>query len=80
MITQALENNKETWNDVESMAPEKGKWLDYLFNDDYGYEEGVPFTLWTKNKVYFPVCYDGNEWVGSVSRNPDNKPTKHMGG
>jgi hypothetical protein len=30
--------------------------------------------------VYFPACYDGAEWVGSVSRNPDGKATRHQGG
>ena len=42
--------------------------------------EGKPFTIWTANTVYFPVVYDGAEWVGSVSRNPDGKPTDHQGG
>lgn len=80
LITQALNHNKESWDDVEFMCPEKGKWLEYLFDDDFGSIEGTPFTVWTKNKVYFPVCYDGSEWVGSVSRNPENKPTNHLGG
>ena len=80
LITEALKNNKETWDDVESMTPKKGRWLEYLFDDDFGSVDGVPFTIWTKNRVYFPVCYDGSEWVGSVSRNPDNNPTYHIGG
>ena len=50
LITQALEHNKESWDDVESMSPKKGKWLEYLFDDDFGSIEGVPFTIWTKNK------------------------------
>jgi hypothetical protein len=40
---------------------------------------GVPFTIWTHSRVYFPVTYDGYTWVGSVSRYPDGKPTEHMG-
>lgn len=27
----------------------------------YGGTEGIPFTLWTEKRVYFPVCYDGIE-------------------
>lgn len=30
--------------------------------------------------VYFPLCYDGSEWVGSVSRNPNGVSTMHLGG
>ena len=50
------------------------------FDDGYGGSEGLPFTAWTANTVYFPIVYDGAEWVGSVSRNPDGKPTSHQGG
>lgn len=50
------------------------------FDDGYGGTEGDPFTLWTKSRVYFPVCYDGSEWISSVSRNPDGVPTRHVGG
>ena len=28
------------------------------------------FTLWTKNRVYFPVVYDNLYWVFSVPRHP----------
>ena len=50
------------------------------FDSSYGCSEGAPFTLWTANRVYFPVVYDGCEWVESVSRDPDGKPTQHFGG
>lgn len=80
LITEALAQNKESWNDVESMSPKDGKWLDYLFDDDFGSIEGVPFTIYTKNKIYFPACYDGSEWVESISRNPNNIPAQHIGG
>ena len=42
--------------------------------------EGIPFTIWTANRVYFPAQYDTGEWCSSVSRNPDGKPTGHIGG
>lgn len=53
--------------------------LDIPFDDGYGGTEGKPFTLWTKNRVYFPVQYDGAEWVDSVPRNPCDEATKHLG-
>ena len=80
LIITALDYNKESWEDIVSICPENENWLDYLFDDDYGAIEGNSFTVWTKNNVYFPVCYDGSEWVGSVSRNPNGKSTVHMGG
>jgi len=54
--------------------------LDIEFNNGFGVEEGKPFTAWSENFVYFPVRYDGSEWIAWVSRNPDNKPTAHIGG
>ena len=50
------------------------------FGNGFGAHEGIPFTMWTKKRVYFPVEYDGAEWVSSVSRNPDGEPTGHVGG
>lgn len=54
--------------------------LDIEFDEGYGMPEGLPFTLWTTWHVYFPVCYDGSEWCGSVYRNPTKIPTRHQGG
>ena len=53
---------------------------DLRFDDDFGAEEGRPFTLWTKKRVYFPACYDGSEWVESVPRDPSDEKTCHLGG
>ncbi len=50
------------------------------FDDGFGGTEGKPFTAWSGSRTYFPICYDGAEWVGSVARNPDGKPTDHLGG
>jgi hypothetical protein len=55
------------------------KELDAEFNNGFGGSEGKPFTLWTENRVYFPVVYDGAEWVGSVPRNPSHEATSHVG-
>lgn len=56
--------------------------LDYKFNSGPGAIQGAPFTLWTKRRVYFPVCHDGVEWAGSVLRDPwpYAEATEHVGG
>ena len=55
--------------------------LDTEFDSGFGSAEGCPFTFWTYTRVYFPVVYDGAEWVGSVPRYPDsNEAAKHFGG
>ena len=40
---------------------------------------GQPFTLWTTNRVYFPICH--NRWasVRSVARQPDGNITPYIG-
>ena len=79
LISEEMANRGESFDDVESNTLTDDEML-IQFNNGYGSTEGKPFTVWTKNTVYFPICYDGSEWVGSVSRNPDGKPTDHQGG
>lgn len=50
------------------------------FDSGYGGTEGDAFTAWSEKYVYFPICYDGAEWVGKAPRNPCDEATKHMGG
>lgn len=78
LITVALDSACESWDDVVECSLSEDE-LDTEFDEDFGLVEGKPFTLWTKNRVYFPVAYDGSEWVGSASRNPDKKHTEHIG-
>jgi hypothetical protein len=54
--------------------------LDREFDDGFGGTEGAAFTLWTEARVYFPVCYDGAESVGSAPRNPCDEACDHVGG
>ena len=54
--------------------------LDIEFDDGYGGAEGRPFTAWSDEWVYFPVVYDGSEWVGRVRRNPCGEASGHHGG
>ena len=41
---------------------------------------GIPFTAWTKNRVYFPTFIDGVESVSSAPRNPCDEKLEHIGG
>lgn len=50
------------------------------FDADYGGTEGQPFTAWREKWVYFPICYDGAEWVGHAPRNPCDISMGHQGG
>ena len=79
LIAQAMVLRGETWNDVvETTLSNEG--LDLEFDNGYGGEEGSYFTLWTKERVYFPCCYDGSEWAGSVPRDPCSEANEHVGG
>lgn len=78
-ITLEMDERGESFADVEANTLTDDQ-LDAKFDHGYGVAKGSPFTLWTKNRVYFPVVYDGSEWVASVSRHPDGKPTWHVGG
>ena len=54
--------------------------LDKKFDCDFGWAKGKPFTAWSEKYVYFPIVYDGAEWVGRAPRNPCDEATSHMGG
>ena len=59
---------------------------DVEFDSGYGGTEGKPFLAWSNNYVYFPVCYDGSEWIERVPRGPwglnavIESKLKHFGG
>jgi hypothetical protein len=79
LITEELQLQGESWDDIVSITLTEDE-LNKGFDDSFGIAEGKPFTAWTARRVYFPVCYDGSEWVESVSRDPDGQPTNHCGG
>jgi len=54
--------------------------LDRPFDDGFGSANGKPFTAWSEIYVYFPVCYDGCEFVGRAPRNPCDEEIDHIGG
>jgi hypothetical protein len=55
--------------------------LDRDFNSDYGSLNGDPFIAYGSEFIYFPVKYDGAEWVTCVPRTPDfDFEPFHVGG
>ncbi|KKL86033.1 hypothetical protein LCGC14_1948740 [marine sediment metagenome] len=50
------------------------------FDDGYGGSEGASFTAWSKEWVYFPVVYDGAEWIGRAPRDICDHSCGHVGG
>lgn len=92
ILTQTMSAHQESWTDVEAMVFVENDWsadkpkplteteLDREFDAGYGGTEGCYFTVWTKNRVYFPSCYDGAEGAFSVPRNPCDEAAEHVGG
>ena len=64
---------------VVQVAPNESV-LDVEFDDGYGISEGPDVLVWTEDRVYFPVVYDGSEWLESAPRNPTTDGQGHVGG
>jgi hypothetical protein len=64
---------------VIAYAPDEAA-FDVAFSDGYGGTEGPGVLAWTEQRVYFPVCYDGSEWIQSAPRNPQAEGQAHVGG
>ncbi len=79
MIAREMDEYDDSWDNIVSCTLTEED-LCEMFDPDFGCTNGKRFTLWTEARVYFPVTYDGAEWVRSVSRNPDGNPTEHVGG
>ena len=78
----SLENERVIVGDkspIVAVAPNEAA-LDVEFDGDYGISEGPPILIWTEDRVYFPVVYDGAEWIGSAPRNPVSEGQYHVGG
>jgi hypothetical protein len=77
LIFETLVENSDIDTYVTTLSEEE---LDIKFHSGYGIEEGLPFTAWTTNYVYFPISYDGSESVGYCPRNPNGVAMYHQGG
>jgi hypothetical protein len=76
-----IEVFKETGDDFEKMETTlTNEELVREFDDGYGISSGTHFTSWGEKYVYFPVVYDGSEWVGYAPRNVCDIKTAHWGG
>lgn len=64
---------------VIAYAPDEAA-FDVEFDGGYGLSEGPAVLAWTESHVYFPVVYDGSEWMGSAPRNPQGEGQEHVGG
>ncbi len=77
-LAQAFSETGDDFNNMETTLTNKE--LIQEFDDGFGGAEGVPFTCWGEKYVYFPVVYDGAEWVGYAPRNVCDIKTEHVGG
>lgn len=64
---------------VIAYAPDEAA-FDVEFDTSYGLAEGPEVLAWTEQYVYFPVVYDGSEWMGRAPRNPTSHGQPHVGG
>ena len=78
MLKKAMEDDGEDFSQRVCTLTEHQ--LLEEFDGGYGSEQGAPFTAWGKDWVYFPICYDGAEWVGHAPRNPCVTSMEHQGG
>lgn len=72
------EETSENFSNLKTTLSEEE--LNIEFDNGYGGTNGEPFTAWGEEYVYFPICYDGAEWVGYAPRNPCSMKMEHQGG
>lgn len=82
-------SEKETWGEMITTVAAgdtiihctlNAEQLDTPFYSGFGGTDGAAFTAWSEKYVYFPVQYDGAEWVARVPRDPCDVATEHVGG
>jgi hypothetical protein len=77
-LKKAMEADGEAFPPLYCTLPEAE--MRRCFDGGFGSTEGAPFTAWGERWVYFPICYDGAEWVGHAPRNPCDTAMEHQGG
>lgn len=78
LIEELLDDEKDTDVIIHSTLTDNR--MNAEFDGSYGGSCGEPFTAWSNDWVYFPVVYDGAEWVGRVPRDPCDIASNHVGG
>lgn len=66
-------------SDLVARAPDDEAVWSREFDDDYGGRKVRPVLAWTVDRVYFPVVYDGAEWLDSAPRHPIADGEGHVG-
>lgn len=64
---------------VIARAPQDDATWSTEFDSGYGLHRGLPVLAWSEERVYFPVVYDGAEWLDSAPRNPVAEGQEHVG-
>lgn len=77
-LQKACENTGDNFDTLVTTLTENE--MNRKFESGYGGTRGRPFTAWGEKYVYFPICYDGAEWVGYAPRNPCDEAMDHQGG
>jgi len=78
LLISCMRENSEVFADVVSSTMSTDQ-MEMTFDNSYGVPECSPFVVWTKARVYFPVCYDGHISVETVPRNPGYGVAKMFG-
>lgn len=78
MLKEAMERDGENFERRICTLDEEA--LKKEWNMAWCEPQGQAFTAWGERWVYFPLCYDGSEWVGHAPRNPCEIAMQHQGG
>lgn len=77
-LIRAIKKNDDVL--IRAQPPLGTTMWDEEFDPGFGSTNGQPFTAWGRDRVYFPLSYDGAEWIGSAPRNPSFEKLSHQGG
>lgn len=78
MLIQAFKETGDNFEKMQTTLTQEELIIE--FDGGFGCIKGVSFTSWGEKYVYFPVVYDGAEWVGYAPRNMCEIKTSHLGG
>lgn len=70
-ISRAMKEHEDSWECATDCTLSAAE-LDSSFDDNV---ERTGFTVWTRRRVYFPICFNYSYVVESVSRLPDGVAT-----
>lgn len=67
-------------DEIIARAPDDMRVWNEEFDAGYGTSHGKDILAWSSDYVYFPVVYDGSEWIERAPRNPRSDGQHHVGG